>query len=326
MVMQADTCYICNEKIIEKHGFVGLYDSYICIKCGLVRISTTASAGQIYDLPEYKDRKHFLSGVLCEMYHLYGKREYQPITSDNIDEFFKSPLIPKDFSQASDKLLIYLRNESKHFGASIIINSRKLQAVLYAKNDAESNFLQIYLIENGLIGKPMPEGVDEIRFKLTTKGWDRIYEIEKGRIKSNQGFVAMSFNPSLKEIYDNHIKLAIENTGFSSFRTDGFEHNEKIDDLIISEIKKSQFLIADVTEQKQGVYFEAGYAMGIGLPVVWMCRKDDLEKVHFDTRQFNYIVWENGQELQEKLEIRIRSTIPGAKWEMREIIKGSTSF
>ena len=59
--------------------------------------------------------------------------------------------------------------------------------------------------------------------------------------------------------------------------------------------------MADVTEQRRGVYFEAGYAIGIGLPVKWCIRKDDLTIVHFDTRQYNHVVWESIQELKEKL-------------------------
>lgn len=60
-------------------------------------------------------------------------------------------------------------------------------------------------------------------------------------------------------------------------------------------------MIADVTEQKQGVYFEAGYALGLGIPVIWSCRKDDLKNVHFDTRQYNHILWESEEDYAEKL-------------------------
>ena len=88
------------------------------------------------------------------------------------------------------------------------------------------------------------------------------------------------------------------------------EHNEKIDDKIIAEIRKSGILVADLTENNQGVYFEAGLAMGLGIPVIWTCRKDNFESIHFDTRQYNYIVWENPGELKEKLKNRIEATNP----------------
>ena len=67
--------------------------------------------------------------------------------------------------------------------------------------------------------------------------------------------------------------------------------------------------MADVTNHRQGVYFEAGYALGLGIPVIWTCRKDDLDNCHFDTRQYNHIVWETPEELATALEHRIRATI-----------------
>ena len=61
------------------------------------------------------------------------------------------------------------------------------------------------------------------------------------------------------------------------------------------------------------IHFEAGLAMGLGRPVIWTCRKDDFENTHFDTRQYNHIVWETPEDLREKLADRIRATIPWAK-------------
>jgi hypothetical protein len=71
-------------------------------------------------------------------------------------------------------------------------------------------------------------------------------------------------------------------THFRSSKAD--EHINKIGDEIISQIRRSKFLIADFTGHRGGVYFEAGLAMGLGLPVFWTCRRDDLDKLHFDIR------------------------------------------
>ncbi len=74
-----------------------------------------------------------------------------------------------------------------------------------------------------------------------------------------------------------------------------------IDVKIMAEIKNSRFLVADVTQQNKGVYFEAGYALGLGLPVIWCIKEDDLKNVHFDTRQYNHITYKTEDELKEKL-------------------------
>jgi nucleoside 2-deoxyribosyltransferase len=60
-------------------------------------------------------------------------------------------------------------------------------------------------------------------------------------------------------------------------------------------------VVADITEQKNGVDFEAGYARGLGLPVIWSVRKDDAKNVHFDGAQYKQIRWESAKELGEVL-------------------------
>ncbi len=49
--------------------------------------------------------------------------------------------------------------------------------------------------------------------------------------------------------------------------------------------------------------------MGLGLPVIWTCKSPDIASAHFDTRQYNHIVWTEPGELREKLALRIRATI-----------------
>ena len=97
------------------------------------------------------------------------------------------------------------------------------------------------------------------------------------------------------------IEPAISDANFRPYRIDRQPHNERIDVKIMAEIKRSRFLVADVTGQRQGVYFEAGYALGLGLPVIWSVRKDELEKVHFDTRHYNHIVWVSEDDLKNRL-------------------------
>ena len=60
---------------------------------------------------------------------------------------------------------------------------------------------------------------------------------------------------------------------------------------------------------RQGVYFEAGCAMGLARPVIWLCRDDDFANVHFDTRQYNHIVWTTPEHLRRSLNDRIQATI-----------------
>ena len=105
----------------------------------------------------------------------------------------------------------------------------------------------------------------------------------------------------LDPVWEKGIKPAIEKAGYDPYRIDKEPHIDRIDAKIIADIQDSKFVIADVTQQKQGVYFEAGFALGLKQSVIWCVRKDNLDKVHFDTRQYNHIVWENPEDLQEQL-------------------------
>ena len=68
-------------------------------------------------------------------------------------------------------------------------------------------------------------------------------------------------------------------------------------------------MVADFTGQLAGVYYEAGFAMGLGRTVIWCCRKDEIDKLHFDTNHKNHIDWGSVEELRERLYRRIRATI-----------------
>jgi nucleoside 2-deoxyribosyltransferase len=96
-------------------------------------------------------------------------------------------------------------------------------------------------------------------------------------------------------------------------RLDREESNHKIDDRIIVEIRRAEFMIADVTKHRPSVYFEAGFAMALGRPVIWTCQDDDFANVHFDTRQYPYIRWTSPADLREQLRNRVQATIPSAR-------------
>ena len=157
--------------------------------------------------------------------------------------------------------------------------------------------------------------------RLTPEGVRRLEELETKAVNSEQAFVAMWFDESVKDAYERGIEPAIEESGYKPFRIDKKEFNNKIDDQIIAEIRRSRFVVCDFTceliecdgEQKAfprgGVYYEAGFAQGLGIPVIWTCRADHIEHVHFDTRQFNHITWSTPEELQENLRNRIGAVI-----------------
>jgi hypothetical protein len=149
---------------------------------------------------------------------------------------------------------------------------------------------------------------------ITLQGWQRLAATGAN---SRTGFIAMSFDSSMNAAFSDGIAPAISDAGYEPLRVDKVHHNEKICDRIIAEIRRARFVIADVTMQRQGVYFEAGFAMALGLPVIWACHEAEIDRVHFDTRQYNHIVWSGSADLRQKLTDRIRATIGAAGWQYR---------
>ena len=145
-------------------------------------------------------------------------------------------------------------------------------------------------------------------YTIEANGWLRLQELDVDSSTSQQAFVAMWFSDEMQSIYDNAIDPAIKEAGYNPLRIDLKEHNNKICDEIIAEVRRSRFVVADFSGNRGGVYYEAGFAHGLGIPVIWTIQAEHLKDVHFDTRQYNHIVYESEVELKEKLFHRIRVT------------------
>jgi len=178
----------------------------------------------------------------------------------------------------------------------------------FASNKGDCETIIRELSEQGLIRCDIFD-IDKRGIVLTAKSWGMIENLKKRATKSKRVFVAMWFDSSMSDFYEKGIKPAIEKAGYVSVRIDLQEFNNKICDEIISEIKSCKFLVSDFSGQRSGVYFEAGYAMGEGKAVIFTVKEDDVKNLHFDTRQYNHIVYNSPEDLCKKLYNRISATI-----------------
>lgn len=148
--------------------------------------------------------------------------------------------------------------------------------------------------------KKLYEGLDKYGLNLARKIIDNKRE--------ETVFVAMSFSPQMKDARKS-IEAVIIECGYKPVLIDIKEHNNQIVPEIFREINNSKFVVADLTGQRGGVYYEAGYAQALNKNIILMCRKDELKKVHFDVAQINTIFWEDAYMLRERLINRITATI-----------------
>jgi hypothetical protein len=155
---------------------------------------------------------------------------------------------------------------------------------------------------------------------LTARGWKRIEELRRCGVTTDSAFVAMWFDSST-ERYRESVCAAIEHCGYKPIIVDQEEYTGFIMDQVITLIRQSRFVVADFTSSPEqenpngakvkngargGVYWEAGFAYGLGIPVIHTCRDsaESRRRTHFDIDQYNTIFW-----IPEQLTTTIRDLL-----------------
>lgn len=134
-------------------------------------------------------------------------------------------------------------------------------------------------------------------------------------IKSrHQVFVAMKFDDERERLYKDILTPVVQSANFSIVKVNDQEYEGSIIGKIVDDITDSTVLIADLTGNRGGVYYELGIAKGLQLcnhPIrtILTCEKTffEEEKVHFDVQGDNIIIYSNDDDYREKLSSRIQS-------------------
>ena len=220
--------------------------------------------------------------------------------------FFETVPYPKTASQKMNNLLEYLYSKQDYDGQGISLNYGNEEFILlnYFKNSKECKFYVDSLVKNNLIEGG---GNSDITVKFTIEGLNRIVELEEKSIDSTSCFVAMAFCDETKE-YREAIRKALNNNGYSNAVIIDEKHldsDKTIPDAILNEIRKAKFCIADFTFNSKGVYFESGYALGLGKQVIYTCKDNHVKDVHFDIKQLQHVRYKTPEELEKKLSDKI---------------------
>ena len=159
-------------------------------------------------------------------------------------------------------------------------------------------------------------GYNAIDVRLTLSGWN-IYESElKGEISGNYGFIALKFNDSVLDPFlSEHIRPAIQSLGMDLRDMRDNSQAGIIDNLMRSQIRDAAFVLVDLTHDNPGAYWEAGYAEGLGKPVLYICEKAkfDAAKTHFDTNHCTTVLWDNSnpEEFRKSLIATLQRSLLG---------------
>lgn len=122
--------------------------------------------------------------------------------------------------------------------------------------------------------------------QLTAKAHILLDEWSPRRTSLSQAFVAVGSEPPMVLAFDQEFSKAISASGYEPVCVDRTGFNGATNDQIIAEIRRSAFVVADLTGHPGNVYYEAGFAHGLGRSVIFTCRKDEIKDLRFDVRQY----------------------------------------
>jgi TIR domain len=114
-------------------------------------------------------------------------------------------------------------------------------------------------------------------------------------------FVIMSFSPDMDPIFQG-IADAAAAAGFEAKRVKDFVGDYRITTRIVELINEAAILVVDLTHERPNVYFELGYARGIGKNVITTAREGT--QVHFDVRDWTCTFYSDSRILEKSLRSR----------------------
>lgn len=210
-----------------------------------------------------------------------------------------------------DKLLAYVANKATSPGQWISIRPDLDYPLAVASGQFELLEYLNHLTTERYLKSPAQHGIGTTPFTYTPtiKGWRHLEPAPRPGGEPGRCFVASWLDDQMDEPYRIGINPAVRACGFTPIWMKDIPENKGITDRILSEIRRAEFIVADFTGQRQSVYFEAGFARGLGREVIWCCRRDEVGDLHFDIRHFGHVVWDTPADLSEKLQASIRANI-----------------
>lgn len=214
-------------------------------------------------------------------------------------------------AEVADNLLIYLGNllrRSPGEPADINIHDMRIVSEIGGGSEHDVVWLLNELCKRHYV-TDLDDGMMSRRVRLTLTGWARFEELKKERSESKYAFLARKFdNPELDGVVSIFIS-AVAQTGFEL--RPASQKAGLIDSIIEHEIRGARFLISELSDDNAGAYWEAGFAEGLGKPVIYMCRED--KKTHFDTEHRHTVWWspDRPEESAKVLKAVIRNTLLG---------------
>ncbi|MCM3039484.1 hypothetical protein M3201_07195 [Paenibacillus motobuensis] len=297
--MMKKRCLFCDEIVPTKPE--GDYDRYLGCSCSpdgsysLLRDSYES----INSLPHPKKRSmlHIISAYLREQ---TDRDEAIVLSANDLETIVNAPTIPVTIEDKGIRLLQYLYRHSDRAGESVVIHPLSSNYNLtYSPNLQELVYIIDKLRNEQLI---IREGTS---FQLTEQGWHEAAASAGGK-KLKPCAILIANDENLSTEWQDRILPIIEQYGYLprllTYATTRTSDGEKYSLELIAD---SKLIIADLTGQSPEVYFAAGYALGLSIPVIWSMNSRDADTLPVQIKEIRPIVWNSAEELASILQQRL---------------------
>lgn len=274
-----------------------------------------------YIQQRYKNQEQHCWTVLA--YYIAHRFNLIPYAGDHrqpidFEKVLEENILPTPIEQINN-MVLFLGEHIQFLGERLFFTPTltcQLNAWLGAINEQNLSAVRQTSEDLGLISTFVSDGGDIIDATLLLEGWKHFKSLQERNPESKQIFMAMEFNEEAENFVNTHLKPLTKEMGFElKLLKEIINEKSLIDDKLRVEIKKSRLLICDLTHGNQGAYWEAGYAEGLGIHVLYICHKKVLnsrskkKRAHFDVNHQEIFPWEDNEssitDFKEKLKAKI---------------------
>ncbi|MBP1936073.1 hypothetical protein [Paenibacillus sediminis] len=258
----------------------------------------------IHSYSHAKKRQLFpiISAYIREM---TDRDELVKLSMDDLETIANSPNIPMTIEEKGSRLLQYMYRHSKGPGEPVVI-----QPLAHSYNLTYSPNLQelVYIIDQLRNDQFIVR--EGMTFKLTDKGWSEAAARAGGR-KLKPCSVLLGDDHELSAQWSEQVLPRIEQCGYQPILVNHSNKTNRDNDFT-KQISESKLIIADLTSHSPEVYFAAGYALGMNIPVIFTVKRSHLDQV-IPSHQIRPLAWDTAEELaamlQQKLSYHLSSLV-----------------
>lgn len=298
-----EPCPICGTTLTHKPKNRSDHDAWhiSCDVCGQFYISDEAVQDFVRSLrqtltPIHAATASYLTRQKVGMPMWDGKPLLTTVFFEELlRDRFELPTPPEQ----ADKLLRLIGNNHRSEGQELKELPKDVRAQIGAFSNAEAEVLVIELEKLGLVRRvdsTTMQGPKSRNISLTLRGWEKWRGLGRRGGGSANGFIAMQFGDALlDQIVKERIQPDVKHRlGIAIVRVDDEKRAGLIDNIMRQHIQDAAFVLADLTHGNKGAYWEAGYAEGLGKPVIYLCERDvfDSGKAHFDVNHSQTVMWD----------------------------------